>query len=68
MAQDITKNTADVENYSKEFIELQRQLSQTAREKLTGSVSLPAVPHHPPIIPCGLNSPREPQSMTKVLQ
>ena len=36
MAQDITKNTADVENYSKEFIELQRQLSQTAREKFNG--------------------------------
>ena len=36
MAQDITKNTADIENYSKEFIELQRQLSQTAREKLNG--------------------------------
>ena len=25
MAQDVTKNTQDVENYSKEFIELQRQ-------------------------------------------
>jgi flagellin len=36
MAQDITKNTGDIENYSKEFIELQRQLSQTAREKFNG--------------------------------
>ena len=28
MASDVTKNTQDVENYSKEFIELQRQLNQ----------------------------------------
>ena len=28
MAQDVTKNTQDIENYSKEFIELQRQLQQ----------------------------------------
>jgi flagellin-like hook-associated protein FlgL len=36
MASDITKNTQDVENYSKEFIELQRQLSQVHREKFNG--------------------------------
>lgn len=36
MAQDITKNTSDVENYSKEFLELQRQLNQTYREKFNG--------------------------------
>jgi len=28
MAQDVTKNTSDIENYSKEFLELQKQLSQ----------------------------------------
>jgi len=36
MAQDVTKNTADVENYSKEFLELQMQLSQMYREKFNG--------------------------------
>ena len=36
MAQDVTKNTADVENYSKEFLELQKQLSQMYREKFNG--------------------------------
>jgi flagellin len=36
MASDITKNTQDVENYSKEFIELQRQLNQVRREKFNG--------------------------------
>jgi len=36
MASDITKNTQDIENYSKEFIELQRQLSQVHREKFNG--------------------------------
>ena len=42
MAQDVTKNTQDVENYSKEFIELQRQLNQVRREKFNG-ISLFAV-------------------------
>ena len=42
MASDVTKNTQDVENYSKEFIELQRQLSQVHREKFNG-ISLFAV-------------------------
>jgi len=36
MAADVTKNTQDVENYSKEFIELQRQLSQIRYEKFNG--------------------------------
>ena len=36
MAQDITKNTGDIENYSKEFIELQDQLSQIRNEKFNG--------------------------------
>jgi len=42
MAQDVTKNSSDVENYSKEFLELQKQLSQIYREKFNG-VSLFAV-------------------------
>jgi flagellin len=36
MAQDVTKNTQDVENYSKEFIELQRQLHQIKNETFNG--------------------------------
>jgi flagellin-like hook-associated protein FlgL len=36
MASDITKNTGDVENYSKEFIELQRQLNQIRNQKFNG--------------------------------
>ena len=36
MAQDITKNTGDIENYSKEFIELQSQLNQVSKEKFNG--------------------------------
>ena len=36
MASDVTKNTQDVENYSKEFIELQRQLNQVRNEKFNG--------------------------------
>ena len=36
MAQDITKNSGDLENYSKEFIELQRQLNQITRETFNG--------------------------------
>jgi flagellin len=36
MAQDITKNSGDIENYSKEFIELQSQLGQIKQEKFNG--------------------------------
>jgi len=36
MSQDITKNTQDIENYSKEFIELQSQLNQIKQEKFNG--------------------------------
>lgn len=36
MSLDITKNSQDVENYSKEFIELQSQLNQVSREKFNG--------------------------------
>ena len=52
MASDVTKNTQDVENYSKEFIELQRQLNQVRREKFNGislfSVSRTAATNNPP--------------------
>ena len=36
MAADVSKNAADVENYSKEFLELQDQLAQMRREKFNG--------------------------------
>jgi len=36
MAADITKNTGDIENYSKEFIELQKQINQMYHEKFNG--------------------------------
>ena len=36
MAQDVTKNTSDIENYSKEFVELQSQLGQIHQEKFNG--------------------------------
>jgi flagellin len=42
MAADVTKNTSDVENYSKEFRELQSQLNQVRKEKFNG-ISLFAV-------------------------
>lgn len=42
MAADVTKNTSDIENYSKEFRELQSQLNQLRREKFNG-ISLFAV-------------------------
>lgn len=42
MAQDITKNSSDIENYSKEFVELQSQLNQISKEKFNG-ISLFAV-------------------------
>ncbi|MEK9773188.1 MAG: flagellin [Opitutae bacterium] len=56
MAQDVSKNASDIENYSKEFIELQRQLGQIYREKFNG-VSLFSVsgsrstqpPEQPPL-------------------
>jgi len=36
MSQDITKNTGDIENYTKEFVELQSQLQQVSKEKFNG--------------------------------
>ena len=36
MSQDITKNSQDIENYTKEFIELQSQLQQIKQEKFNG--------------------------------
>jgi len=36
MAADVSKNAADVENYSKEFLELQDQLNQMKRQKFNG--------------------------------
>ena len=36
MAQDITKNSGDIENYSKEFVELQSQLKQIKQETFNG--------------------------------
>ncbi len=36
MAQDVTKNTQDIENYSKEFVELQRQLQQVKNDTFNG--------------------------------
>ena len=36
MAQDVTKNTGDIENYTKEFVELQSQLGQVKQEKFNG--------------------------------
>jgi len=42
MAADVTKNTSDIANYSKEFQELQSQLKQISQEKFNG-ISLFAV-------------------------
>ncbi len=36
MAMDITKNSGDIENYSKEFVELQSQLNQIGRQQFNG--------------------------------
>jgi flagellin len=36
MAQDITKNSGDIENYTKEFMELQSQLNQIHKETFNG--------------------------------
>ena len=40
MAADVTKNTSDIENYSKEFRELQSQLNQVRRKNSMESVCL----------------------------
>jgi flagellin len=45
MAADITKNDDDIENYSKEFRELQTQLSQISKQKFNG-ISLFAIQNH----------------------
>ena len=45
MAADITKNDDDIENYSKEFRELQVQLNQISKEKFNG-ISLFAIQNH----------------------
>jgi flagellin len=36
MAMDVTKNSGDIENYSKEFVELQSQLNQIKESKFNG--------------------------------
>jgi flagellin len=36
MASDITKNSSDIENYSKEFVELQSQMHQIRQQKFNG--------------------------------
>jgi len=36
MAQDVTKNSGDIENYSKEFVELQSQMQQIKNETFNG--------------------------------
>jgi flagellin len=36
MSMDVTKNSGDVENYSKEFVELQSQLGQIKNQKFNG--------------------------------
>ena len=36
LSMDVTKNSSDVENYNKEFLELQKQLSAITRHKLNG--------------------------------
>ena len=45
MAQGVTKNSSDIENYSKEFIELQTQLNQVKEQKFNG-ISLFAIEGH----------------------
>ena len=55
MAQDITKNSGDIENYSKEFIELQTQLNQVRQEKFNG-ISLFAISGTPSGINNGGNT------------
>jgi flagellin len=55
MAQDITKNSGDIENYSKEFLELQSQLNQVKQEKFNG-ISLFSIEGHT-IQNSGLSAP-----------
>ena len=50
MPQDIIKNSGDVENYSKEFVELQSQLRQVREEKFNG-ISLFSSHGWPPVNP-----------------
>ena len=47
MANDITKNSGDIENYSKEFVELQRQIDQLKVQSFNG-ISLFASDGGPP--------------------
>ena len=42
MSMDVTKNSGDIENYSKEFVELQSQLNQIRHQKFNG-ISLFAI-------------------------
>ena len=71
MAQDVTKNNSDVENYSKEFLELQKQLSQIYREKFNGvelfavSDSEQDLPPDRPILHKGLDTNENGDSITK---
>ena len=64
MANDVTKNTQDVENYSKEFIELQRQLNQIRHEKFNGislfSTSQTLSTNNPPDLRPQLDKGRQP--------
>ncbi|MBT7651127.1 MAG: flagellin, partial [Opitutae bacterium] len=46
MASDVVKNSSDVHNYSKEFVELQEQLHQIKQQKFNG-ISLFAENGHP---------------------
>ena len=63
MASDVTKNSGDVENYSKEFIELQRQLNQIRHQKFNG-ISLFATSQSPPSTsPPELRPPLDKQGM-----
>jgi flagellin len=48
MSMDVTKNAGDIENYNKEFVELDRQLAQMSKDKFNG-ISLfthPSVQDH----------------------
>ena len=47
MAEDVTKNSGDIENYSKEFVELQLQLDQINNQKFN-ALSLFAINGAPP--------------------
>ena len=56
MAQDITKNTGDIENYTKEFVELQSQLSQIRNEKIQRNQFICNKPLPPQIVCKGTGS------------